>query len=130
MQTRKKTKFTQKIITKLDNISPFLLLVWTSILSIFYSFLSVIRHNNYQSGAFDLGIFDQAIWQYGHFVIPFNTIKERFILGDHLTLTLPLFAPLFYIWDDVRILLITQAIWIAFSSVAIFYKLLPVFIII
>ena len=46
------------------------------------------------------------------------------ILGDHLTLTLPLLAPLYYLWDNVRILLIFQAIWISCSGLAIFKYLL------
>lgn len=103
-----------------EKFVPKILVIWVTILSFLYSLLALIRHNNFQSGAFDLGIFDQAIWQYAHFLYPYNTIKERFILGDHLTLTLPLLAPLFWIWDDVRILLITQAIWIAISSIAIY----------
>ncbi len=69
-----------------------------------------------------MGLYDQTIWKYSQFLSPYNTIKERFILGDHLNLTLPLLAPLFYIWDDVRILLIFQAFWISFSTIAI-YKL-------
>lgn len=97
-----------------------LFFVWIILLSILYSALSVIRHDHYQSGAFDLGIFDQAVWQYANFLYPFNTIKDRFILGDHFTLTLPLLAPLFSLWDDVRILLIFQAIWISISSYAIY----------
>jgi uncharacterized membrane protein len=103
-----------------EQITERLLYCWVVILSALYSLLALIRHNNFQSGAFDLGIFDQAIWQYAHFLYPYNTIKERFILGDHLTLTLPLMAPLFLIWDDVRILLITQSIWIAVSAIAIY----------
>lgn len=104
----------------INKISAGILGAWVIILSFLYSTLSLVRHNNFQSGAFDLGIFDQAIWQYSQFIYPFNTIKERFILGDHLTLTLPIFSPLFYIWDDVRILLIVQAIWISVSCIAIY----------
>lgn len=96
------------------------MLAWVTLLSILYSVLGIIRHNHFQSGAYDLGLFDQAVWQYSKFQIPFNTIKDRFILGDHLTLTLPILAPLFYIWDDVRILLIFQAFWVAFSAVAVY----------
>ena len=99
-----------------------LLILWIIILSILYSLLSILRHNHFQSGGFDLGLYDQAVWQYSRFLTPYNTIKERFILGDHLTLTLPLLAPLYYLWDDVRILLIFQAFWISFSTLAI-YKL-------
>lgn len=97
-----------------------LLFVWIIVLSILYSTLGIVRHNHFQSGAYDLGLFDQAVWQYSHFVTPFNTIKDRLILGDHLTLTLPLLGHLFYIWDDVRILLIFQAFWVTFSTVAIY----------
>ncbi|MBI5620400.1 DUF2079 domain-containing protein [Candidatus Gottesmanbacteria bacterium] len=96
------------------------LIIWILLLSIVYSALSIVRHNHFQSGGFDLGIYDQAVWQYAHFQWPYNTIKDRFILGDHLTLTLPLLAPLFWLWSDARILLIFQAFWISFSSLAMY----------
>lgn len=92
--------------------------------SIAYSTLSLVRHSHFQSGGFDLGIYDQAVWQYSRFLYPFNSIKEQIIFVDHLTLTLPLLAPLYWIWDDVRMLLIFQAFWIGFSAVAIFLYLL------
>lgn len=111
-----------KKILNPNNFIIKLLVLWIIVLSILYSTLSVIRHNNFQSGAFDLGIYDQAVWQYSKFIYPFNTIKDRFILGDHLTLTLPLLSPLFYIWDNVRILLIFQAFWVSLSTLAV-YKL-------
>jgi len=91
-------------------------------LSIAYAALSIIRHVRFESGGFDLGLYDQAVWQYSRFLSPFNTIKDRFILGDHLTLTLPFLSPLYFLWNDVRILLLFQAFWISLSVVAI-YKL-------
>lgn len=100
-----------------------LLIGWVVILSILYSTLSIVRHNHFQSGGFDLGLYDQAVWQYSRFQYPWNTVKDRFILGDHLTLTLPLLAPLFWIWNDVRALLIFQAIWVSVSVIAV-YKLI------
>ncbi len=99
-----------------------ILIIWVIILAFLYSLLSLLRHEHFQSGGFDLGLYDQAVWQYSRFIWPYNTIKERFILGDHLTLTLPLLAPLYWIWNDVRLLLIFQAFWIAFSAIAV-YKL-------
>lgn len=101
------------------------LIAWVVALSISYSALSIIRHNHFQSGGFDLGLYDQEVWQYAHFQWPYNTIKDRFILGDHLTLTLPLLAPLFWLWEDVRMLLIFQAVWLSFSALAI-YKLVKI----
>jgi len=75
---------------------------------------------HFQSGGFDLGLYDQAVWQYKHFLWPFNTVKERFILGDHLTLTLPLMSFLFFLWEDTRALLIFQSTWICVSVIGIF----------
>ncbi len=96
------------------------LFVWVILISMLYSLLGVLRHEHFQSGGFDLGIYDQAVWQYSRFEFPYNTIKERFILGDHLTLTLPLIAPLYYVWDNVIILLIFQSFFITFSALGIY----------
>jgi uncharacterized membrane protein len=91
------------------------------ILSILYSALSILRHMHFQSGGFDLGLYDQTVWKFSQFLDPFNTVKGRIIFGDHLVLTLPLLGPLLYLWNDVRILLIAQAVAIALSSVPIYY---------
>lgn len=101
----------------------FFLIFYVLFLTVLYSALSIVRHNHFESGGFDLGLYDQTVWQYSKFLYPYSSIKERFILRDHLTLTLPLLGGLFYIWDDVRILLIFQAFWISFSTIAV-YKIL------
>lgn len=108
------------MIKILNKKAGLILLIWIIVLSVLYSALSILRHDHFQSGGFDLGIFDQSVWQYSNLLTPFNTIKYRFILGDHLNLTLPLLSPLFYLWDNVRILLIFQAFWISFSTLAVF----------
>ncbi|MBI5614412.1 DUF2079 domain-containing protein [Candidatus Gottesmanbacteria bacterium] len=111
----------EKFYHFLDRYALKALILWVIVLSILYSSLSLVRHAHFQSGGFDLGLYDQSVWQYSRFLWPYNTIKDRFILGDHLTLTLPLLSPLFWLWDDVRILLVFQAIAIASSSIAIFF---------
>ncbi len=97
-----------------------LLIAWVVVLGILYSALSIIRHNHFESGGFDLGIYDQAVWQYSQLLTPYSTIKERLILGDHLTLTLPLLVPLYWLWSDARMLLVFQAFWLSFSSLAVY----------
>jgi len=106
----------------LDKNAFKLLALWLIVLFLLYSALSILRHNHFQSGGFDLGLYDQTVWKYAHFQKPYNTIKDRFILGDHLNLTLPLLAPLYWIREDIKFILIFQAIWLSFSSFAI-YKL-------
>ncbi len=97
-----------------------LMVLYSIVLSVLYSILSILRHNHFQSGAFDLGLYDQAIWKFGHFLGAYNTVKDRIIFGDHFVLTLPIFGILFYLWDNVRMLLIVQATVIATSAIPIF----------
>jgi len=105
-------------VRKYNNLFLFLFVL---ILSVLYATLSILRHMHFQSGGFDLGLYDQAVWRFSQFLPPYNTIKERIIFGDHMVLTLPLLSPLFYLWNDVRILLIIQALAIAVSSVPIYF---------
>lgn len=105
-----------------DKFAWRLLIGWVLLLSVLYSTLSIVRHTHFQSGGFDLGLYDQEVWQYSRFLWPYNTVKERFILGDHLTLTLPFLAPLFWVRSDVRMLLLFQAVWVSLSTIAV-YKL-------
>lgn len=97
-----------------------LFIVFLAVLSVLYSTLSILRHNHFESGGFDLGLYDQAVWQFAHFLEPYNTVKERIIFGDHLVLTLPIFGFLFYLWDNVRILLIAQAFSISLSAIPMY----------
>jgi len=85
-----------------------------------YSLLSVVRHQHFDSFAFDVGIYDQATWQYSRFKIPYNTIKGKLILADHFTPTLILLAPLYWLWNNILILFLFQAFWIAQSAYPIF----------
>lgn len=83
--------------------------------SVIYGFWSVNRHNRFQTDAVDLAIFDQPLWHYSRFESPRSTVKYNqypgeHILGDHFHPTLILLAPLYWIWNDVRMLLIAQAI--------------------
>lgn len=66
---------------------------------------------------FDLGIFDQAVRAYAHFELPRSPIKNVHhefppgfsLLGDHFTPALALLAPLYWVWDDPRVLVLAQA---------------------
>lgn len=107
-------------LRKSDKFFHSLLLVTVVLTGILYSTLSVVRHNRFQSGGFDLGLYDQTVWLYSRLLSPYNTVKERFILGDHLNLTLPLLSPLFYLWDNVRVILIFQSFFMAVSAVAVY----------
>jgi uncharacterized membrane protein len=94
------------------------------IVAVVYSSLSILRHRHFISSAYDLGIFDQAIWQYSRFHAPYSSIRSNLLtenlLGDHFHLSLILLAPLYWFTDSVEALLVAQALLIAIAIVPLF----------
>jgi uncharacterized membrane protein len=94
------------------------------IVTIIYSSLSILRHQHFTSSAYDLGIFDQAIWQYSEFHLPYSSVRlnrlTENLLGDHFHPILVLLAPLYWLTDRVEALLIAQALLFAIAIVPIF----------
>lgn len=87
-----------------------------------YSTISLCRHMQFQSTGFDLGIFDQHIWQLSRFEFGYNTVRDvPNLLGDHFHPILFLIVPAYWIWADPRMLLIIQAILVALGAVPVFY---------
>lgn len=99
----------------------FCLWILLIIFSAIYGFWSVNRHNRFQTDAVDLAIFDQPLWHYSRFEKPLSTVKYNqypgeHILGDHFHPILVFLAPLYWIWDDVRAILIAQAVLSVLSA--------------
>jgi len=92
----------------------------TAVYTIFFSILSIDRHNKLETSAFDLGINDQAIWQFAHFHTPFNTVRGLHTFGDHFTLINAMTSPLYWFANDVRILLIFQSLVFAAGAVPLY----------
>jgi uncharacterized membrane protein len=87
-----------------------------------YAFVSIYRHDHFASNAFDLGVQDQTIWGYSRLQMIPNTVEMiRNLLGDHFHPILMALAPLYWIWDDARVLLIVQAVLIAVAGIPIFW---------
>ncbi len=90
--------------------------------ALFYSMISLLKHMNFQSHGWDLGIFDQHLWQLSHFKLGFNTVRMvPSLFGDHFILIFLFAAPSLWIWDDVRMLLILQGVVVALGAIPIFY---------
>lgn len=74
-----------------------------------------------QIGGFDLSIFDQGIRGYARFGLPISQVKSYHhefppgfsLLGDHFSPVLALLAPLYWIWNDPRTLMLGQALLFA-----------------
>ncbi len=94
----------------------------------FFSWRATMRHAMLQSMAYDLGVYDQAIWNTSQ-GRPFEFsvwrgYKDWFVepgrtLGEHVELILAFIAPLYWLWSDVRVLLILQALVVGVGALGL-----------
>ncbi|MBI2761092.1 MAG: DUF2079 domain-containing protein, partial [Chloroflexi bacterium] len=85
-----------------------------------FSWALVAQHRSYRSHAYDLGFFDQIIW---------NTSRGRWFetsflswnfLGQHVEPVLLLFAAVYRVWPNVELLLLTEAAVAAWAAVPLY----------
>lgn len=83
---------------------------------------SLLRFRNFEAKGYDLGIFDQAVRQYALGKPPIVPVKgEDFhLLGDHFHPIIALLAPLYWVWDDPRMLNIAMVALLASSAVPVY----------
>lgn len=86
-----------------------------------YAAYALTRHARFATTGFDLGIFDQVMRDYAHFRAPIVPLKGPGynLLGDHFHPLIAVLAPLYWIWDDPRMLLLAQALLLAVSIVPV-----------
>lgn len=89
--------------------------------AIAYGVLSLVRHWHFDSSAYDLGIFDQAVWHYSRLKAPVNTISGfPHILAEHFHPILMLLAPLYWIAPGPETLLVVQSLLLAASTIPVY----------
>jgi uncharacterized membrane protein len=88
------------------------------VLTAMYSTLAVRRQVDVRTGAYDLGIFDQAIRNYAAFRPPIVVIKGPGfdLLGDHFHPILMLLGPVYALFPSVMTLLVAQAFLFALAA--------------
>src|SRR5439155_18580711 len=87
-----------------------LLLGCIALASLVFTWALLAQHRAYNSNGWDLGWFDQVVWNTAH-GRPFeNSFAPWSFLGEHLEPVLLLFALIYRVKPDVEILLVTQAL--------------------
>ncbi len=83
---------------------------------------SFLRFRNFEARGYDLGIFDQAVRRYAQFDAPIVPIKgDGFhLLGDHFHPIIALLAPLYWLWDDPRVLNIALVALLVSAAVPVY----------
>lgn len=102
----------------LTDILVYLIII---VFSAVYAFMSVQKHNSFQTFGWDLAVFDHGIWQWSQFKIPYSSFHDLPWLADHFNPILITIAPFYWIWTDVRLLLIIQAILVCFGALPLYY---------
>ncbi len=109
---KKCKKYESKIAFSLLAI---LVLSYTVLLSTY----SILRHITFYTQVYDLGLVDQFIWEIGNGSF-FNTLRGMNFWGHRLNLIYFLLAPVYWIWNDVKAILILQSIALALGALPLF----------
>jgi len=88
-----------------------------------YSVFALARYYTFQTGSYDLVIFDQAVRSYAHFRPGISIIKGLHngfgphfsVLGDHWSPMLVVLAPLYWVVNGPQTLLVAQAVLFALA---------------
>jgi len=95
-------------------------LVWVVILLYiaFFSYVTVLKHEAFETTAFDLGNMDQAVWNSlrGRFLPFTNWGEEGTRLAYHVDPILVLISPLYLVYSDPRTLLVFQTVVVALGA--------------
>lgn len=70
--------------------------------------------------AFDMGIYQQAVWQMAHGEPLFNTVRGTHFFGDHFRPIMFFFAPFYRLWSHPFWLLLGQTLALALGALPLY----------
>src|SRR6266550_5746416 len=88
-----------------------------------FAALSVLRHEAFETGRFDLGNMVQAVWStaHGHLLQVTNLHGAQISrLAAHVDPILVAFAPLWWLWPSPHMLLVVQACAVALGAIPVY----------
>jgi uncharacterized membrane protein len=113
-------------VSRITHHAPrFLLALFITAYAIYFSAYTINRHNTLHSYAADLSLIDQPMWNTvlgpGGFMELTWGDHQQPRLAEHFEPILIPLALLFFVWDDVRILLIAQSVALALGALPVFW---------
>lgn len=91
--------------------------------AVFWSWLTVARHQSFLTHAFDLGIQDQALFTLLRHGYPLTTLYQADLVNqfsDHFAPIYYLLAPIYALFPDARTLLIVQSLFLALGAIPVY----------
>ncbi|MCA9957609.1 MAG: DUF2079 domain-containing protein [Anaerolineales bacterium] len=109
-----KNAFTE---TRLARLLLALVMVWIIMMATF----AIMRHQRFNSTAYDLAIYSQVIDNTANGRFFASTIEfDHSYLGDHVQPILLLLVPLYYLWANPQMLIIIQTIVLGISALPLY----------
>jgi uncharacterized membrane protein len=86
-----------------------------------FSWMTIRQHEGFRTHALDLAKFDQAIWNTAQ-GNPFRiTLIEDSVIQSHFSPILAVYAPLYWLWADIRLLLVIQSVCLGGAGFLIYW---------
>jgi uncharacterized membrane protein len=82
--------------------------------------MSVNNHRLFETSGWDLAVFDHGIWQWSNFKFPYSNFHDLPWLADHFHPILVLLVPVYWVFPDVRGLLVAQAFLVSFGALPLY----------
>ena len=86
-----------------------------------FSTLNIREQNSFNTNALDLAKFDQSIWNTSRGRPYQITIGEDLVIESHFSPALALFAPLYWLWPDIRFLFIVKSLLLGGAGFLIYW---------
>jgi len=93
------------------------LFIFTTIVSLSFFLIAVLRHFLLQSNAYDLGLFDQWIWLTSKNLSSYSTMSGLHMFADHGAWTLYIASFIYKLIPDVNILFFSQSFSLCFTTI-------------
>lgn len=112
-------------LRKLRSIKP-KHVVWMFIVlyTIFFSWYTILKHHAFLTSAFDLGIFDQALWSTLHGKFLYTTLygeEASITFAHHFQPILLLILPIYTVYQSPETLLVLQSFFLALGALPIYW---------
>jgi len=102
--------------------SDFFVYALIAIYTIIFSYVTIARHNMYQSHAWDLGIFDQALWStLNRGKLLWNTPELSSHFNWHFQPILLFILPIYWIYQSPLTLLVVQSLFIGLGAIPLYW---------
>jgi len=105
-----------------QRLSPsFILSIFIGSYVIIISIIAIMKHISYNTTAYDLGIFDQLLWNVLHGNGLYSSMLGHHFFGEHVSPILFLLAPMYWIYAGPKILLIFQTMALASGAIPVYW---------